>query len=335
MSLRIEAARKVFRAHGGARVVALDGVDLEAADGELLVIVGPSGSGKSTLLRAISGLETLDSGRVVIGDRDVTDVPGGRRDVAMVFQEAALFPHLSVAANIGIGERARGARRREVEARVGEVARSLDVEHLLRRMPGELSGGERQRVALARVMIRVPSVCLLDEPLASVDAELRLRMRGEIRAVQRSLGVPMVHVTHDQLEAMAMGDRVAVMDGGRVLQCDTPAALYARPATTAVARIVGPLPMNLLPATDGVVVGVRPERVRVCRDAEGRRTGMVVAVEPAGEECLVRVQPTGVFDEELLARLPWDDVPQVGERVSVAWRAEDEHHFDAGTGQRR
>ncbi|WP_020384883.1 ABC transporter ATP-binding protein [Kribbella catacumbae] len=344
MSLRVEAARKVFRAHGGARVVALDGVDLEAADGELLVIVGPSGSGKSTLLRAISGLEPLDSGRVVIGDRDVTDVPAGRRDVAMVFQEAALFPHLSVAANIGIGERARGARRREVEVRVGEVARSLDVEHLLRRMPGELSGGERQRVALARVMIRVPSVCLLDEPLASVDAELRLRMRGEIRAVQRSLGIPMVHVTHDQLEAMAMGDRVAVMDGGRVLQCDTPAALYARPATTAVARIVGPLPMNLLPATDGLVVGVRPERVRVCRDGqapadragqgqsgEGEWTGTVLAVEPAGEECLVRIQA----DSELLARLPWGDAPKVGEQVSLAWRREDEHRFDAVTGQRR
>ncbi|WP_433003067.1 ABC transporter ATP-binding protein [Kribbella sp. CA-294648] len=331
MSLRVVAAHKVFRAHGGARVVALDGVDLEAADGELLVIVGPSGSGKSTLLRAISGLETLDSGQVIIGGRDVTGVPAGRRDVAMVFQEAALFPHLSVAANIGIGERARGARRREVEARVVEVARSLDVEHLLRRMPGELSGGERQRVALARVMIRVPSVCLLDEPLASVDAELRLRMRGEIRAVQRSLGIPMVHVTHDQLEAMAMGDRVAVMDGGRVLQCDTPAALYARPATTAVARIVGPLPMNLLPAVDGVVVGVRPERVRLCGDPGGGRPGRVVAVEPAGEECLVRIQT----DSELLARLPLSDVPQVGEQVSVVWRPEDEHHFDALSGQRR
>ncbi|GAA1572827.1 sn-glycerol-3-phosphate ABC transporter ATP-binding protein UgpC [Kribbella sancticallisti] len=331
MSLRVEAARKGFRAYGGAHVVALDGIDLEAADGELLVIVGPSGSGKSTLLRAIAGLETLDEGRVVIGERDVTDVPAARRDVAMVFQEAALFPHLGVAANIGIGERARGAKRRDVEARVREVARSLDVEHLLQRMPGELSGGERQRVALARVMIRVPAVCLLDEPLASVDAELRLRMRGEIRAVQRSLGVPMVHVTHDQLEAMAMGDRVAVMDHGRVLQCDTPAALYEQPATTAVARIVGPLPMNLLPAADGVVVGVRPERVRVGKDGDGKRTGTVTAVEPAGEECLIRVQA----DEELLVRMPWGEVPKVGEQVGVAWRAEDEHHFDAVTGRRR
>ena len=334
MSLRIEGAHKHFRAHRGTRVVALDGVDLEAKPGELLVIVGPSGSGKSTLLRAVAGLEALDAGRVVIDDRDVTAVPAGRRDVAMVFQEAALFPHLGVAANIGIGERARGAGRRTVETRVREVARSLDIEHLLARMPGELSGGERQRVALARAMIRSPTVCLLDEPLASVDTELRLRMRGEIRAVQRALGVPMVHVTHDQAEAMAMGDRVAVMAAGRVLQCDTPAEVYARPATTAVARIFGPLPMNLLPAADGFVVGVRPERVRVSRAEDGDRAGSVAAVEPAGEECLVRVRPDGAAGD-LLARLPWAGAPHAGERVTVTWRPQDEHRFDAATGERR
>ncbi|MGH3756863.1 ABC transporter ATP-binding protein [Actinophytocola sp.] len=339
MSLLVEAAHKQFRARRGARVLALDGVDLEAKADELLVIVGPSGSGKSTLLRAVAGLEALDAGRVVIDDRDVTETPAGRRDVAMVFQEAALFPHLNVAANIGIGERARGARRRAVEARVREVARTLDVEPLLARMPGELSGGERQRVALARVMIRSPRVCLLDEPLASVDAELRLRMRGEIRAVRRSLGVPMVHVTHDQVEAMAMGDRVAVMVAGRVLQCDNPADVYARPATTAVARIFGPLPMNLLPAAGGVVVGVRPERVRLSQSqsqsqSQTGRVGSVVAVEPAGEECLVRVLPDEA-DGDLLARLPWADAPRVGDRATMAWRTEDEHRFDAATGERR
>ncbi len=340
MTLRIEAAHKEFRARRGARVVALDGVDLDVGDDERHGVVGPSGSGKSTLLRAVAGLEALDTGRVVIDDRDVTAVPAGRRDVAMAFQEAALFPHLDVAANIGIGERARGSGRRTVEARVREVAGTLDVEHLLRRMPAELSGGERQRVALARIMIRSPRVCLLDEPLASVDAELRLRMRGEIRAVRRSLGVPMVHVTHDQAEAMAMGDRVAVMDAGRVLQCDTPAELYARPATAAVARVFGPLPMNLLPAADGVVVGVRPERIRVSSVSDddsgpaGGRVGSVVAVEPAGEECLVRVLPDRA-DGDLLARLPWADAPKVGDRVTAVWRPDDEHRFDAATGQRR
>jgi ABC-type sugar transport system ATPase subunit len=334
MSLVVEGARKHFLARRGARVVALDGIDLEAKAGELLVIVGPSGSGKSTLLRAVAGLEVLDEGRVLIDGRPVTGVPAGRRDVAMVFQEAALFPHLGVAANIGIGERARGSRRREVDARVREVAAVLDIGHLLARMPNELSGGERQRVALARAMIRSPRVCLLDEPLASVDAELRLRMRGEIRAVQRSLGVPMVHVTHDQTEAMAMGDRVAVMAAGRVLQCDTPAELYARPATTSVARMFGPLPMNLLPAADGVVVGVRPERVRLCPTIDTGRMGTVVAAEPAGEECLVRVLPDGVATE-LLARLPWAGAPLAGDRVAVTWRTEDEHRFDAETGERR
>jgi len=333
MSLRIEAAYKDFRARRGAHVVALDGVDIEARDGELLVVVGPSGSGKSTLLRAIAGLEALDAGRVVIDGRDVTGVPAGRRDVAMVFQEAALFPHLDVAANIGIGERARGRARRAVETRVHEVARVLDLEHLLQRMPAELSGGERQRVALARVMIRSPRVCLLDEPLASVDAQLRLRMRTEIRAVQRSLGVPTVHVTHDQVEAMAMGDRVAVMDLGRVLQCGTPAGVYARPATMAVARIFGPLPMNLLPAAGGVVVGVRPERVRLAREPDGR-PGSVITVEPAGEECLVRVRADGA-EGDLLVRLSWVDAPRAGERVAAVWRPEDEHHFDAATGERR
>ncbi|HET9140828.1 ABC transporter ATP-binding protein [Actinophytocola sp.] len=333
MSLRIEAAHRRFRARRGPPVVALDGVELDAKPGELLVIVGPSGSGKSTLLRAVAGLETLDAGRVLIDDRDVTRVPPGRRDVALVFQEAALFPHLGVAANIGIGERARGSRRRDVAARVREVARTLDIEHLLARMPAELSGGERQRVSLARAMIRAPRVCLLDEPLAAVDTELRLRMRGEIRAVQRALGVPMVHVTHDQAEAMALGDRVAVLAGGRILQCDTPGEVYARPATTAVARIFGAVPMNLLPASGGVVAGVRPERVRLCAAGDSARTGSVVAAEPAGEECLVRVRPDGAGDD-LLARVPWAGAPQVGDRVAVGWRPGDEHHFDADSGCR-
>ncbi|MGW5049510.1 ABC transporter ATP-binding protein [Actinokineospora sp. NPDC004072] len=330
MTLRVEGARKVYRSRGGSRVEALAGVDLVVED-ELLVIVGPSGSGKSTLLRAIAGLEPLDGGRVLVGERDVTDVPAGRRDVAMVFQEAAVFPHLTVAANIGIGERARGAGKRAVRQRVAEVAEALDLGHLLDRMPGELSGGERQRVALARAMLRVPAACLLDEPLASVDAESRLRLRGEIRAVQRSLGVPVVHVTHDQHEAMAMGDRVAVMHQGHLLQCDTPAAIYARPATTAVARIVGPLPMNLIPSAD-TTIGIRPERLRLGGDG---LACVVAAVEPAGEECLVRAQLTDPPQTELLVRVPASAAPGAGERTTVSWRAEDEHHFDATTGERR
>ncbi|MGL5930813.1 MAG: ABC transporter ATP-binding protein [Dermatophilaceae bacterium] len=348
MTLRVESARKVFRPRRGPAVVALDGVDLEVGD-ELLVVVGPSGSGKSTLLRAIAGLEGLDGGSVVLDGRDVGRVSAGRREVALVFQEAALFPHLRVAANIGIGERARGGARAEVRQRVGEVAGMLDVEHLLERMPGELSGGERQRVALARAVIRSPRACLLDEPLASVDAESRLRLRSQIRAVQRSLGVPFVHVTHDQVEALAIGDRVAVMESGRVLQVGPAAEVYERPASTAVARRLGVLPMNLLepglvPARDGVVVGIRPERITVrVLPVEGRErspaaevAGEVGVVEPAGEECLVRVEIGGPgAPVEMLVRVRTDAAPPPGARVGLAWAADDEHHFDPRTGLRR
>lgn len=342
MSLRVEGAHKTYRPRRGAEVLALDGVDVQVDANELLVVVGASGSGKSSLLRVIAGLEQLDAGRVVIDGEDVTPLAPGRRGVSLVFQEAALFPHLDVDANIGIGERARGTDRATVRARVREVAATLDVVHLLERMPSELSGGERQRVALARAIIRSPRVCLLDEPLASVDSELRLRMRGVIRDVQRMLGVPMVHVTHDQVEALALGDRVAVMDQGRVLQCDVPDVVYGRPATTVVARGVGPLPMNLLPEVGGVVVGVRPERVRLAPvgpSAPGGSIapgpiGTVRTVEPVGEECLVAVEMAN-GGPQVLARLPWPTAPRVGDEVRADWPVGDEHHFDASTGLRR
>lgn len=332
MSLRIEAAHKAFRPRGRDHVVALDGVDLSVGKGELLVIVGPSGSGKSTLLRAVAGLEELDSGRVLIGGDDVTSLPPGRRHVALVFQEAALFPHLRVRDNVGIGERARGGARPTVAAAVSEVAESLDVTHLLDRLPSELSGGERQRVALARAMIRSPRVLLLDEPLAAVDAEQRVRMRGVIQDVQRRLGVPMLHVTHDQGEAMALGDRVAMVDRGRVLQCDTPDELYSRPASTAVARGFGPLPMNLLAPHGGVVVGIRPERVRLSRNGAGPECA-VRRVEPAGEELLVHLSSPSV-GAPVVARVSRGEEPRPGDRVRLEWRPEDEHRFDAATGER-
>lgn len=339
MSLRVEAAHRVFRQRGRDDVVALDGVDLEVADGELLVLVGRSGSGKTTLLRAVAGLETLDSGRILLGEDDVTAVPPSARGVAMVFQEAALFPHLSVRDNIGIGERARGAARASVAARTDEVADTLDVRHLLDRMPSALSGGERQRVALARAMMRSPRVLLLDEPLAAVDAEQRVRMRSVIRDVQRRLGVPMVHVTHDQGEAMALGDRVAMVDRGRVLQCDLPDVLYSRPADVSVARGFGPLAMNLAAPRAGVVVGVRPERVRLERvglDSGDGGAGLecdVLASEPAGEEAIVHL--TCVQDgRAVVARVPAAQAPRSGERVRATWRPDDEHRFDAGTGKR-
>ncbi|MFW5474686.1 ABC transporter ATP-binding protein [Knoellia sp. CPCC 206450] len=359
MTLEVESARRVFRQRGRDDVVALDGVDLEVADDELLVLVGRSGSGKTTLLRAVAGLESLDSGRIRIGDEDVTSLPPRGRGVALVFQEAALFPHLRVRDNIEIGERARGADRSTMTARTREVAETLEVAHLLDRMPSALSGGERQRVALARAVIRSPRVLLLDEPLAAVDVEQRVRMRAVIRDVQRRLRVPTVHVTHDQGEAMALGDRVAMVDRGRVLQCDTPEALYARPADVAVARGFGALPMNLAPARDGVVVGVRPERLRLeaadgasggsgagggsgdgsAADGAGGDgvrmvTGSVVTTEPLGEEALVHLTVVDTDRQTVVARVPFTRVPRPGDHVRVRWRPEDEHRFDAGTGVR-
>jgi ABC-type sugar transport system ATPase subunit len=338
MSLEIEGARKVYRARRGGHVPALDGASLRAQDGELLVVVGPSGSGKSTLLRAVAGLERLDGGTVRLGGRNVTHLPPGRRDVAMVFQDSALFPHLSVAGNIGVGERARGGSRALVADRVRAVAALLGIDALLRRMPGELSGGERQRVALARAMMRSPEVYLLDEPLASLDADLRLRMRAEIKAVQRRLGATMLHVTHDQLEAMAMGDRIAVIHEGRIAACDSPEALYARPDSLFVAQFFGALPMNLFHARNDVVVGVRPERLRLAGVADGSDgvEAKVASVEAAGEDCVVRLEPVvAATGSPLMARLPWDHRPGVGDPVRAVWRAEDEHRFDATTGARR
>lgn len=356
MSVRVVGASKTYRSRGGARVAAIDDVTLEAREGELLAVVGPSGSGKSTLLRVVAGLESLDAGVVEVGGVDVTRVPAGRRGVAMVFQDAALFPHLDVAGNIGLGERARGRGRAATRALVTEVAEGLGIDRLLERMPSELSGGERQRVALARAVIRSPAVCLLDEPLSSLDADLRLRMRAEVKALQRRTGSTMVHVTHDQLEAMAIGDRIAVIDAGRIVQVGTPEAVHDAPATTFVARFVGQLPMNLLPR-DGVTVGIRPERIRLqdngtssdgthtggqhrgaAHDVQGRQggqcssvQGLVELVEPAGEDRVVRV----VHDDgTLLVRVGSTQRPAVGDRVTVTWDRADEHRFDRDTGSR-
>ncbi|WP_206069910.1 ATP-binding cassette domain-containing protein [Knoellia koreensis] len=338
--MRVTGAQKSYRARRGEPVHALDDVTVEARAGELLTVVGPSGSGKSTLLRAIAGLETLDAGSVMVGDVDVTALAPGRRGVAMVFQDAALYPHLSVAGNIGLGERARGRGRSQTRERVAEVAESLGIGELLDRLPSQLSGGERQRVALARAVIRAPKVCLLDEPLSSLDADLRLRMRGEVRDLQRRTGATMVHVTHDQAEAMAIGDRLAVMQAGRVVQVDTPERVFAEPATSFVARFVGPLPMNLLTG-DGPTRGVRPERVRLRDNAAGDvdqvepglsgLAGVVESVESAGEDAVVRVRHAGGV---LLARVTGTSRPSVGDQLRAVWDAGDEHRFDRDTGER-
>jgi multiple sugar transport system ATP-binding protein len=241
-------------------VRALAGLSLDAGAGELLAVLGPSGSGKSTALRVVAGLETPDAGRVLVGGRDVTGVAPARRDVAMVFQSFALFPHLTVRENIGFGLAARRTPAAEREQRVREAAQVLDLEDLLGRRPHALSGGERQRVALARALAGRPRVLLMDEPLSNLDAPLRERARTEIRRLHRETGATVVYVTHDQGEALSLGERVAVLDGGRLLQLGAPDDVYERPADRVVARFVGSPPMNLVPATvdGGVLRGAGP-----------------------------------------------------------------------------
>jgi len=244
----------VFKTFAGG-VRAVDNVTLDIEDGEFLVLVGPSGCGKTTLLRMIAGLEPTTSGTVAIGGRDVTDAAPRHRDVAMVFQNYALYPHMSVRENLGYGLRVRGTPKRQIKQRVNEVAKLLGLEDLLRRRPSALSGGQRQRVAMGRAIVREPAAFLMDEPLSNLDAKLRVSMRAELARLHDRLGVTTVFVTHDQVEAMTLGQRVAVMRDGRIQQLDSPQALYQRPANLFVAAFIGSPAMNLVEAsiTDGAV----------------------------------------------------------------------------------
>jgi multiple sugar transport system ATP-binding protein len=316
----------VQKAYGDVDV--LSGLDLDVHEGELLVVLGPSGSGKSTMLRIAAGLEAPTAGSVRIGDRDVTGVPASKRDVAMVFQGYALFPHFDAARNIGFGLSARGMRRDEVERRVRAAAELTGVGHLLHRRPHELSGGERQGVALARALARRPVVFLLDEPLSNLDAQLRTKTRAELKRLHGTLGRTMVYVTHDQVEALTLADRVAVLEEGAVAQLGTPDEIYRRPANRFVASFVGSPPMNFIPPEAAAQfglhgeVGVRPEHVRL---GSGPVEGEVVLVEPAGSEGLVHLDAAGC---RLVARVRPDELPAVGQRVKVAIRPEEVHRFE-------
>ena len=281
---------KATRIYPGATKPAVDALDLQIEDGEFLVLVGPSGCGKSTCLRMLAGLEEVNSGRILIGDRDVTPMPPKDRDIAMVFQSYALYPHMTVAQNIAFSLKLARMPRRQIKERVAETARLLAIEELLDRRPKQLSGGQRQRVAMGRAIVRQPQAFLMDEPLSNLDAQLRVQMRGEIEALQKRLGVTTVYVTHDQVEAMTMGDRVAVLRDGELQQVDTPTEVYERPANLFVAGFIGSPPMNLaqatveggsvklgeltIPAPRGlggrVVVGIRPEDLQGRAGSNGR-----------------------------------------------------------------
>ncbi len=290
-------------------VVAVEDLTLDVADGEFLILVGPSGCGKSTALRMVAGLERISDGTIAIGDRVVNDVPPKDRDIAMVFQNYALYPHMTVEKNLGFGLRRRRAPRKEVRRRVDEVSRMLGLGDLLRRRPGQLSGGQRQRVAMGRALVREPEVFLLDEPLSNLDAKLRVQMRSELKRLHDRIGVTTIYVTHDQVEAITLGERIAVLSDGVLQQVGRPQEVYDHPANVFVAGFIGSPPMNLLAGTaldghvtvgeveleragapDGeVLVGVRPEGLRpVGSEHRGPVFEVCVeVVEPLGDEVLV------------------------------------------------
>jgi len=270
-------------------VEAVRELTLDVADGELMVLVGPSGSGKTTALRTLAGLEAVDAGALEIGGQDVTRVAPRDRDVAMVFQDYALYPQMTVRDNMAFGLRRRRLPREEIDRRVTETCRTLGLGELLQRRPRELSGGQQQRVALGRALVRQPSVLLMDEPLSNLDAQLRVQARAEIRRLQREVGTTTLYVTHDQVEALTLGDRIAVMNEGRLEQVGTPEELYDEPANRFVGGFIGSPPMSFLP-WDGAVVGVRPEHVLPWREGLlGPIEGRVAYVEALGRETLVGV----------------------------------------------
>jgi multiple sugar transport system ATP-binding protein len=297
--------------------VAVSGVDLHVEDGELMVFVGPSGCGKSTLLRILAGLETVTRGTIRIGDRVVNDLSPQERNVAMVFQDYALYPHMTVRRNLEFPLRMRKLASVEMDKKVQWAAGLLNLSQKLDRLPKQLSGGERQRVAMGRALVREPTVFLLDEPLSNLDAKLRGEVRAEIAELQRRTGTTMIYVTHDQVEAMTLGHRITVLDRGRIQQVDTPRALYERPANVFVAGFIGNPPMNLLPASlvsddpkhAKMTAGVRAEALSLAEDAASGRvlSGTVEHVENLGHEILARVVlPFRPYDVHLLLRLPAD-----------------------------
>jgi multiple sugar transport system ATP-binding protein len=350
--VRYEQATRVYP---GTDSPAVDALDLEIRDGEFVVLVGPSGSGKTTALRMLAGLEEVDAGAIFIGDRDVTDVTPKDRDVAMVFQNYALYPYLTVAANIAFPLRIARVPKADRDRRVQEVATMLGLADYLERKPGQLSGGQRQRVAMGRAIIREPSVFLMDEPLSNLDAKLRVQMRADIAALQARLATTTVYVTHDQSEAMTLGHRVAVLRDARLQQFDTPRALYAQPANTFVAEFIGSPSMNLcrLPVERGalafggvdiavpdairnghseLIVGLRPESLSLASDGCG---ATVEVVEEIGADThVVCAAEIAGQDTKLVARVPTSVAPQQGERVHLRPTGDAVHFFDPASGLR-
>ena len=323
---------------GKAAVQVLHGVSAEIADHEFIVIVGPSGCGKSTLLRMVAGLEEVSDGQISIGGKVVNDLEPAERDIAMVFQNYALYPHMSVFDNMAYGLKIAKVPKGEIKTRVDKAARILELGQLLDRKPRALSGGQRQRVAMGRAIVRQPQVFLFDEPLSNLDAKLRVQTRLEIQKLHRELGITSLFVTHDQVEAMTLAQRMMVMNAGRMEQFGTPEEVYNRPATTFVASFMGSPPMNLLENasnTDfggppGAILGIRPEHLQIGRTGW---TVQVDTIEMLGAERLIYCR---MGDESLIVRVDesLSSPPVIGSTIQIAPRADRLHWFDAATGQR-
>ena len=345
--IALKDVRKVY----GGNVDAIKGVSMDIADGEMIVLVGPSGCGKSTLLRMIAGLESISGGEIVIGDRVVNDLEPSDRDIAMVFQNYALYPHMTVRQNLAYGLKNRNTPKDEIDRRITEAAKALEIEQYLERRPRQLSGGQRQRVAMGRAIVRKPAAFLFDEPLSNLDAKLRVQMRVEIRRLQRSLATTSVYVTHDQMEAMTLADRLVVLNAGRIEQMGTPIELYEKPATTFVATFIGSPSMNLLPygppSANGAsgwsvngsgalpqttaTLGIRPEDITLAEteapDAAFTGTVRVDAVELVGAESYVH----GSFTDgtTIVFRVPGRSQLGIGENLRITAQTKDFHLFDA------
>ncbi|MDX6374894.1 MAG: multiple sugar transport system ATP-binding protein [Nocardioidaceae bacterium] len=350
---------KAQRWYPGADKPAVPGISLEIGDGEFMVLVGPSGCGKSTTLRMLAGLEEVNEGKIFIGDRDITDTPPKDRDIAMVFQNYALYPHMSVADNMGFALKMAKVPTEERKKRVADAAKILQLEDYLDRKPKALSGGQRQRVAMGRAIVRSPQVFCMDEPLSNLDAKMRVATRTDIAKLQADLGVTTVYVTHDQVEAMTMGDRVAVMNLGELMQVDTPLRLYDKPVNLFVAGFIGSPQMNLIQAkavegqakigeylvpvdptaskkmSGNITVGVRPESWRLVSNAEGGLPINVTVVEELGADefiygnCDVEGTPSNV-----IVRISARDTVHKGDTIFVTTDPKNVHVFDTDTGER-
>ncbi len=350
---------KATRIYPGGEKPAVDKLDLEIQDGEFLVLVGPSGCGKTTSLRMLAGLEDVNDGRILIGERDVTHEAPKDRDIAMVFQNYALYPHMSVADNMGFALKIAGVAKDEIRTRVVEAAKILDLEQYLDRKPKALSGGQRQRVAMGRAIVRQPQVFLMDEPLSNLDAKLRVQTRTQIASLQRRLGITTVYVTHDQVEAMTMGDRVAVLKDGLLQQVDTPRHMYDHPNNVFVAGFIGSPAMNLLevPIVDGgvkvgdatlpiersilqgaggssVTLGVRPEDLDLATDGTGLPVVVEVVEELGADAYIYGTTASGEGTKEIIARVDGRRPPEKGSTVHLVPQPNNLHLFSLQDGAR-